>query len=341
MTSSKAPNGEVTRSGVYDSSYEAWQAFDASPSTLWISETWQTPAWIAYQWADGSRVVERYALTFKNGARLSTRAPKDFTLEGWKENTWVVLDTRRDETAWAGSERREYTVAHPGSYAKYRLNVTDDNDQRSGVVVVSLGRIELIGSGCDTSDGRTAQEPSITASANVSNLGAVAPGARILDSLLLAVYGLGTTVTVAGPSGSQLYCGVGTASCPAQTGTNQLQVYLGANEQETFNVEATAPTAPGAFTMRFNFSYENSSGTVTVPVDITGKVAGNPSSNGGGGPAAGGATNTGAGPGGSGACSVAVTGARSTHGLAWLLATLSCLVLQRRVARRPTRRGVR
>ena len=154
MTSSTAPAGEVTRSGVYDSSYEAWQAFDDTPSTLWLSETWQTPAWIAYEWADGPKRVESYVLTFRNGAQLATRAPKEFTLEGWNGSAWTVVDARHEQTNWVGSERREYAVSNPGSYFKYRLNVSDDNDDRDGVVVVSLGRIELIASDCSSGCGK-------------------------------------------------------------------------------------------------------------------------------------------------------------------------------------------
>lgn len=141
------PSAAVTRSGVYSSSYEAWQAFDFSNTSMWISAVFQTPAWIGYQWADGrARTATAYAITFVNGTSLATRAPKDWTLQGSNNgSTWTVVDTRSNQTGWGGSTRRGYTIQSPGAYTRYRLNVTDDNDSRAGVVVVSMGRLELLG----------------------------------------------------------------------------------------------------------------------------------------------------------------------------------------------------
>jgi hypothetical protein len=144
MTSATSPSGIVSRSGSYDSTYEAWQAFDYTNSTMWISAVFQTPAWIAYQWTDGPRTVTSYAIDFVNGS-LTSRAPRDWTFEGWNGSSWNVIDVRSAQTGWLGVERRAYTVASPGSYSQYRLNMSDDNDTRAGVVVVSMGRLELIG----------------------------------------------------------------------------------------------------------------------------------------------------------------------------------------------------
>ncbi|MCP3142403.1 SBBP repeat-containing protein [Pyxidicoccus xibeiensis] len=142
MTGPNTPSGAVTRSGVFGTSYEAWQAFDGTNS-LWLSAENQTPAWVGYQWASGTKTIHRYALSYANGS-ITTRAPKQWTFEGWNGSAWVVLDSRFNQVNWAGHERREYTVASPGAYARYRLNVTDDNDTRAGIVVVSLGRLELM-----------------------------------------------------------------------------------------------------------------------------------------------------------------------------------------------------
>ncbi|MEZ4359050.1 MAG: zinc-dependent metalloprotease [Kofleriaceae bacterium] len=144
MTSATLPSGLVERSGVYSSTYEAWRAFDSSNSTMWISGVFQTPAWISYQWSNGPKTVTSYAINFVNGS-LTSRAPRDWTFQGWNGSAWVTVDTRSAQTGWLGVERRVYTVASPGSYIKYRLHVTDDNDSRAGVVVISMGRLELIG----------------------------------------------------------------------------------------------------------------------------------------------------------------------------------------------------
>ncbi|MBU8897907.1 SBBP repeat-containing protein [Corallococcus sp. M34] len=144
MTSATTPSGIASASGSFNSTYDAWKAFDGNYS-FWLSPQGQTPAWLAYQFTDGARTVRRYAITYSNGD-LVTRAPKDWTLEGWTGSAWVVVDTRTNQTGWpsAQAQRREFDVATPGSFVKYRLNVTDDNDPRTGNVVVSIGALELM-----------------------------------------------------------------------------------------------------------------------------------------------------------------------------------------------------
>lgn len=166
MTSNTAPSGTITASGIFSSSYPAWHAFDASNSTMWLSETFGSPAWIAYEW-NTSQYVYRYSLTYSNGS-ITTRAPKDWQLQGWNGTSWVTVDSRSNETGWAGLETRSYLVASPGSYTRYRLYITDDNDSRSGVVVISLGKVALEGCSCVIS---SSQVPVMTS--NTAPSGAV------------------------------------------------------------------------------------------------------------------------------------------------------------------------
>jgi hypothetical protein len=144
MTSNTTPGGIVSRSGVFSSSYEAWQAFDSNTSSMWISQQGQTPAWLGYEWLDAPRTITHYALTYSNGS-ITTRAPKNWTLEAWNGTAWTVVDTRTHEINWLGTERREYAIPTPGRYSKYRLNVSDDNDTRTGIETISLGRFEFLG----------------------------------------------------------------------------------------------------------------------------------------------------------------------------------------------------
>ncbi|MFY0522698.1 hypothetical protein ACN28I_05665 [Archangium gephyra] len=156
MTGPNTPGGLVTRSGVFDTTgaYEAWKAFDANATTSqWISESWTSnPVWIGYEWSNGPRQITRYSLQFINGG-LASRAPRDFQLQGWNGGAWVTLDSRTNEINWASNEVRHYNVTSPGSYGKYRLYVTEDNDSRAVIVAVSLGHITLSGANCDGSGG--------------------------------------------------------------------------------------------------------------------------------------------------------------------------------------------
>ncbi|AKJ03762.1 hypothetical protein ATI61_11613 [Archangium gephyra] len=156
MTGPNTPRGIVTRSGVYNGSTdEAWQAFDSNPTgTQWISETWTSnPVWIGYEFSEGPRQITRYSLRFINGS-LTSRAPRDFQLQGSNGgDAWVTVDSRSNEINWGSNEERHYTVSTPGSYLKYRLYVTEDNDARATIVAVSMGNITLTGANCDGSGG--------------------------------------------------------------------------------------------------------------------------------------------------------------------------------------------
>lgn len=133
----------VTASGIYSYSYPAWKAFDGSSSSMWISRVGETPAWIGYEWPD-NRFVDQYSITYANG-RITTRSPQSWELQGWDGASWTTVDSRTDQTGWGGSETRSYTVQSPGSYGKYRLHVEDDNDDRDGIVVISIGDLSLRG----------------------------------------------------------------------------------------------------------------------------------------------------------------------------------------------------
>jgi cysteine-rich repeat protein len=146
MTDPASPSGLVSRSGAYDPFDEAWQAFDANNATTWISAPRETPAWISYEWQDGPRPITSYAITYVDHIDGSTsRAPQDWTFEGWDGMGWVVLDTRSAETDWVAFQRRVYTVTSPGNYGMYRLDITDDNDPDPGVLLISIGSLDLMG----------------------------------------------------------------------------------------------------------------------------------------------------------------------------------------------------
>lgn len=142
MTSASFPSGLVTQSSIFSSSYPGWRAFDSNDNSMWISAVGQTPAWIGYEFASGPKRIVSYAIKYVNGS-IRTRAPKNWTLQGWIGFSWVVIDTRTNQTNWAGIEERSYTVSAPGFYSRYRLNITEDNDPRAGVVVISIGKLSL------------------------------------------------------------------------------------------------------------------------------------------------------------------------------------------------------
>jgi hypothetical protein len=148
MTDFTAPSGIVTASGFYATGYEPWRAFDSTTPTstaaMWVSAAGVAPAWVAYEFTDGARTVTSYGVRYTNGS-LTTRAPRDWTFQAYDGASWITLDTRSGQTGWTSGMVRTFTIASPGSYTRYRLHVTDDNDASAGIVVISIGEVFLDG----------------------------------------------------------------------------------------------------------------------------------------------------------------------------------------------------
>jgi hypothetical protein len=148
MTSYTTPAGNVVtfsteKSGTTD---YAWKAFDHSVATE-TANHWQAnsagPEWVTFEFPS-SRIIARYALVSRAN---SGDAPRAWTLEAWNGESYVVLDTRTDETNWLALERREYVCTNSGLYAKYRLNVSAGNASASNpntnIVVGELEMFEI------------------------------------------------------------------------------------------------------------------------------------------------------------------------------------------------------
>jgi hypothetical protein len=116
MTGYTSPSGIVTDSTHY-SSYYGWHAFD-DEVLKWMTQSYTTTGWLAYEFTE-TVLIGKYIIT----ADTAARAPKNWTFEGWTGAAWVVLDTRVGEIFTVGQEK-EYYVGNPGSYIKYRLNIT-------------------------------------------------------------------------------------------------------------------------------------------------------------------------------------------------------------------------
>jgi hypothetical protein len=171
----------VTTSGNYDTSYPGWLAFDGNISSMWISNTYQNSAWIAYQFPTAKK-IDRYTIDFSNGS-LTSRAPRDFELQGYSNGVWITLDRRTNQINWLGVEKRSFSVSTPGSYSQYRLFIEQDNDDRAPIVAVSIGELSLETCGCDSS---TELVPVLSANSSAVSVSGVYdssyPGWKAFDS---------------------------------------------------------------------------------------------------------------------------------------------------------------
>jgi hypothetical protein len=145
------PSPAVLSSGELDDNpiYAAWQAFDDSLRTMWISPSYTSEVIIGYQWSDGPRAAVAYAIHYTNGD-ITSRAPRDWTVQGHDGKIWSSLVRVTDQRNWLGNDRRVYPLPATQAYAAYRLVITQDNDESSGspIVAISMGRLELLGAAC-------------------------------------------------------------------------------------------------------------------------------------------------------------------------------------------------
>lgn len=73
MTSNTTPSGQVSRSSVYDSSYEGWRAFDGSRSSNGWAPAENTNSWIQYYFAgEDVRVTKLLIYNHTQGGNATT-----------------------------------------------------------------------------------------------------------------------------------------------------------------------------------------------------------------------------------------------------------------------------
>lgn len=132
---------KIDASGIFHSNFPSWKAFDNESSSMWQSKIWEAPAWISYQWST-PQIINQYSITYPN-EHIKRQAPKDWELQGWNGEAWIIVDSRFNQTSWGKKETRTYTVTNPGNFKKYRLYFTDDNDFRDGILAISIGGLSL------------------------------------------------------------------------------------------------------------------------------------------------------------------------------------------------------
>lgn len=144
MTSNTAPAGVASASGIFNSSYPAWQAFNGAIATGaggdWVAPTSVFPSWVQYQFATAV-VIRTYRITTRDQANVVV-APKAWTLSGSNDGVaWDVLDSQSGVTVWANARnttREYYMPDNATAYTHYRLTVIESNQNNAGV-----GELEL------------------------------------------------------------------------------------------------------------------------------------------------------------------------------------------------------
>ena len=99
---------------------------DDNPDTKWLA--FESTGWVRYQLSAAKKAVT-YSLTSANDS--PERDPKDLTLQGSADGTtWTDLDRQTGLDFAERFETKSFTIATPGSYPYYRLDVTAIHERR-------------------------------------------------------------------------------------------------------------------------------------------------------------------------------------------------------------------
>ena len=97
---------------------------DDNPDTKWLA--FESTGWVRYQLSAARKAVT-YSLTSANDS--PERDPKDVTLQGSADGTtWTDLDRQTGLDFPERLQTKSFTVATPGSYPYYRLDVTANHE---------------------------------------------------------------------------------------------------------------------------------------------------------------------------------------------------------------------
>lgn len=112
----------------------AKQAFDLNSNTKWLYGG--VMGWLQYDLGHTETVL-RYTLI---SADVAARDPKDWQFQGSNDGVnWTTLDTQSGQAFALRLQQNSYTVASPGAYRWYRLNVTSNNGDSTLTAVAEFG----------------------------------------------------------------------------------------------------------------------------------------------------------------------------------------------------------
>lgn len=101
----------------------AGNAFDRNSGTEWFYSG--VMGWLQYDLGH-TETVQRYTVISANDK--VGRDPKDWQFQGSNDGvTWTTLDTQSGQAFANRFQQNSYTVASPGAYRWYRLNITSNN----------------------------------------------------------------------------------------------------------------------------------------------------------------------------------------------------------------------
>jgi hypothetical protein len=129
-----ATGGTATDSA--NNATNAGYAFDQNSASYWFYGG--VTGWLKYDLGH-TETVQRYTVISSTESRTG-RDPKDWQFQGSNDGvTWTTLDTQSGQAFANRQQMNSYTIATPGAYRYYRLNITSNNGDTGFVALSELG----------------------------------------------------------------------------------------------------------------------------------------------------------------------------------------------------------
>ena len=127
VTSQAQLSVNIENTGGPDASEGSSKVIDGDLATKFLIFTYDPSLYIQLKFRKAEHITS-YALTSANDS--PTRDPKNWAVSGSNDGkTWVVLDTRTNETFSDRGKTNTYDFTNTTSYTYYRLNITaNDGD---------------------------------------------------------------------------------------------------------------------------------------------------------------------------------------------------------------------
>ncbi|WP_436836463.1 non-contractile tail sheath protein [Paenibacillus tritici] len=139
MLEDKSPDGSTaSASSNFGADYLPYKAFDhLDLEQAWISNG-TVEGWLAFKFPSSKNVIS-YKIYPRNENTAINASPKSWTFEGYDGTQWVVLSQESNVTDWTIREAKTFNVSQSGSYAEYRIKITENN----GYWYTSIGEVEM------------------------------------------------------------------------------------------------------------------------------------------------------------------------------------------------------
>jgi prepilin-type N-terminal cleavage/methylation domain-containing protein len=141
----------VSASSQYDASNSASRAFDNNTTTSWWGNNNTLPAWLLYDFWEGTpQNITEYTL-FRNSSQNgwwhnTQHSPRSWTFEGSNNNiNWTVLDSENSQSISAWATKRQYSFSNTQFYRYYRIYITEGNHPSQDWV--NITEMELMSAG--------------------------------------------------------------------------------------------------------------------------------------------------------------------------------------------------